>query len=338
MSSNIQYKILRKCFAVIFFFVKFSGIWIYKIDHRNHRKIEYNFRRIVYSISFFCSMLVGYLAAGREFVYSVNRKLFVSFAFQSVFRLHTDIIMISSISLYTVHYLQYDIRKIAYEKCSEVIDLLKSYQWNIEVDVRKYLVLFFIKTVVIDVITFTTIYTNWRVTVGGISISQLYLLAFTFLPVIVVRFYTNLFYGGTLCIKTIFQQLNKSLSDVLFDAKLFNLKMNVGNYQSMQKVSRLCNDLDKLSIFHLKLVRATEAFNSVFSFQIVLSIISLVLVLVMRCFYEYVAIVEFLTKNSTASLYRSIFMIFTMYMSVYDLYSTSNACESLEKQVCTYIR
>lgn len=264
-------------------------------------------------------MLTGYVAIGREFVNSANRKLFVSFPFQLVFHIHTNIIVISSFTLYTLPYLQYNKRKCVYDKCKEMMDLVKCYQWKIGVDIRKYLVLFIIKTVVTDTFTFLAIWTNWRL-IGAGNIKEFYLLAFTFLPIAIVRFYTNLFYGGVLCMEATFKQLNKNLNDFVRDSKLF------------QSYAGFSKDLDKLSIFHFKLIQATNAFSSVFSFQIVLSLLSMVIILVLRCFYQYVAIVGVITRTDTAAIYRCIFMCVAILMSLYDLYSTSDACQSLEKQ------
>lgn len=332
MSTSFQHKIFETCLAVTFFFVKAFGFWLYKIDHRN-RTIKYNFVRIAYSICFSCFLVAGYFAVGREFVYATNRKLFVSFAFQSIFSLHTYIIVISCVSLYLNQYREYEKRQFAYEKCREVIDSLKFYHFKM-LDNRKYLVLYIIKAVVIDVFVFITLWFNWRIIGVTSSFSQLYLLAFTFLPLMILRFYTNLFYGGILIIEATFKRFNQNLNDIVLQARLLYTK-NGGKSKlnSLLKYCELSEEIERLSRLHAKLIEATTAFNSIFSVQMVLSVISLLLTLVLRCFYQYIAIVEVITKNGSAELYRCFFMCCVIFTASYDLYSTSDACESLVTQV-----
>lgn len=328
--SALQYKIFDKCVFAAILYAKVIGLWIYGIEHS---RIKYSFLRVVYSISFYVFMLVGYLAVGREFVVSANKTLFVSNAFQSIFLLQTNIILISSVSLYTIQFLQYEKRKFAYEKCKDAVNLVKLHQLKV-VDIRKYLVLFISKAVGIDLFTFTAIWFNWSLTQSGSDAYSPIYLVFTFLPISIVRFSTNIFYGGTLIVEAIFRQFNQILNDVFLQAKFYQLNnVGRGKVNSVLTYSRLSEEIDRLSVLHSKLIQATEAFNSVFSFQNVLSIILTLLTLVLRCFYEYIAVVEVITKENTGGLYRCIVMGITVSIASYDLHSTCSACESLVNQV-----
>lgn len=326
--SALQYKILDKCLTAAFLYAKVFGLWIY---HIHHSRIRYDFLRVVYSISFYVFMLVGYLTAGKDFVVSANKKLFVSFAFQSIFLLHTNIILISSVSLYSIQFLHYEKRKLAFQKCKEALSLLRLHHFK-AVDIRTHLILFVFKSYGIDAFTFAAIWFNWRLTNSGGS-SQIYLI-FTFIPIIIIRFPINAFYGGILFIETIFRQFNENLDQLLLQAKVPQKCYVEGKkHNSLLTYSRLSEQLDRLSVLHAKLIQATEAFNSVFSFQLVLAIISLLLTMVLRCFYEYIAIVEVITKNSSGGVYRCLLMGCTLSIATFDLYSTCSACESLINQV-----
>lgn len=329
MSTKFQNKVLRKFVAVTFFFAKLFGLWIYETDGKN-RKIKYNFIRTIYSICFSILLLFGHLVVGREFLYSVNQKLFFSFTFQAIFFLHVNIVFISFLSLYLNQYLQYEKRKFVYTKCAEVIDLLVFHQFEIG-DVQKNLILFIIKAVVIDALILVVIWFNWRSIGAANPFSHLYLLVFNVLPLVVVRFYTNLFYGGILILAAVFRQFNKKLNDIVLHLE----KMEKHKFSSVRKYCKLIDEFDKLSILHSKMIEATKAFNSVFSFQTILMVTSLLAVLVLRLFYQYVEIVKAITKTGSSGIERCILMCCVIFLASYDLYSTSDACESLVTQVRT---
>lgn len=327
---SLQYKIFNKCLASAFLYAKLFGLWLYRIEHN---RMKYDLLRVAYSISFYVSMLVGYLAVGRDFVVSVNKQLFVSFAFQSIFLLHTNIISISATSLFWTQFFHYEKRKCAYKKCKEVLNLVKFLNFK-TADIRKYLFLFVTKTVVIDAFTFSAILFNWHLTASGGKSHSAINLVFTFLPILIIRFYTNLFYGGTLIIGAIFKQFNQNFNNVLLQAKLKLLHpRDKRGFNSLLTYSRLSEEIARFSALHSKLIEATEAFNSVFSIQVILSIISSLLTLVLRCFYEYIAIVEVTKKKNTEGFYRCVLMGFTVFLALYDLYSTCAACELLVSQV-----
>lgn len=337
MTTQFQYKIFKKCLAVTFFLAKAYGFWLYKNDH-DQRKIKYDFVRIAYSICFSTSLFCGYFAVGQEFLYSANKTMFVSFAFQLVFFVHTYIIVISCTSLFLNSYLEYEKRKFAYEKCKEVIDSLKLYDFKM-LDIRKYLVLFIVKAAVIDALVFTTFWVNWIFIAATKSFYEFYILAFTFLPLMILRLYINLFYGGVLIIEVIFKQLNKNLNDLIRQASELYTKSAGKKKFSMRKHWELCEELEKISVLHAKLIDATKAFNSLFSVQMVLSVVSLLFILVLRFFYLYIATVELITKKGGISeIHRCISLCCSITLAWYDLYSTSSACDSLVTQVRIRIR
>lgn len=328
MTTKHQYIVLKKYLTFTYFFMKFFGFWVYKTDNLN-RHIRYNIFRVTYSIFFSSFLLCGYITLGRDFVNTINKSYFVSFAFQSVFFLHTNIILISYIALYVGQYFEFRKRQCAYAKCKEVLDLLKYYQFK-RVNIKKYIVLFFIKTIVVDTFILIVLLMGWFAN----GFSQIYLLAFTYLPIIIVRFYTNLFYGGILIIEVSFKQLNTNLDRILLKARL-SFKRNTGKerFYSKRKYGELTDELDALSIVYVKTLQATKAFNSVFSSQILFWIIDGLLVLVMRCFYQYIAIVELL--NGCSRFVRIIRLFVVIFLAIFDLVSTSAACESVVTQVCT---
>lgn len=329
-TTKFQYKILKKCFALTVFFVKAFGFWLYKIDHRN-RTIKYDFFRVIYSISLNIFFLYGYSTVGSDFVYSVNKKVFVSFAFQFIFFLHTNIILISFLLLYLSQYVLYGKRKFAFEKCRAVVEAVKCYQKMNVSHIRKYLLRFAIKAVAIELIMFGALWFNWLMLDALNSFAQFYLLAFTYLPLCIVRFHTTVFYGGILVIQVVLEQLNENLSNVLQQAT--HHQLHVKNAANDKFYRKLCDDVEKLSVLHGKLNEAAKAFNSIFTIQIVLSIISLIFLLVLRCFYLYVAVVDVITRKGFSGLYRCGFTCLVMILSSYDLYSTSAACVSVEIQV-----
>lgn len=235
--------------------------------------------------------------------------------------------------LYVGLYFQFNKIKSAFSLCKKAVDLMGAYRSSY-VDFRKYLIYFLLKTIVSDIVNLSIMFFNIK-SISYIIQSKPYLALFILLPIIPLRLYVNVFYGGLLITNVFFKQLNNSLADILCRAEQYEKNKIIlkNKYLLMENYCKLSDELDKLSKSYFQLNQAIKAFSSVFSFQILLWISAQLMFLIMEHFYQYVAIVQFIRTDNRFAL-RQICIIFVVtFNSMSDIFSTSYACDSLVTEV-----
>lgn len=330
MSSGKQLLILRKFFAFSYFVTQVFGLWPYNID----RTTRYNFSKFIYSIVLPLLTLYIYYTFGLTklvLMQSGSSNYVQSKTMNMITDLYAIFIIVSYISMYVGQHFKFEISKSAYLKCVEVMNLLETFS-NRNANLRKYFVNIFIKTIVFDVFNLLVLWFNVHRS-SNILASHPYLPIVIYLPVMFVRLYENLFYGGVLAFGIFFKQLNQRLHKIVTTGKTSEIhrKNNIGKY------CQLSDELDKLSKLHFELSEATKAFNSIFDIQLLLWIVVQLGGLIIRCFYQYVGIVHLLNSHESyaAIFWQNFITLVVTSSTLIEILLTSYACESLVTEVCT---
>lgn len=331
MSCNKQILVLRNFFAFIYFVTQVFGLWPYNIDRTTYR-IKYNIIKCVYSIvlpltvlyvyyTFGVTRLVSSHSGSSSYAQSKTMDMLVNF--------YAIFIIISYMSLYVGQHFKFEMSKSTYLKCVEVMKLLETFS-NRNVNLRTYFLNIFIKTIVFDIFNLLVLWYNLHRS-SNILASYPYLPLVVYLPVMFVRLYENLFYGGVLAFDIVFKQLNQSLLEIVTttEISMIHRKNNIGTY------CQLSDELDKLSKLHFELSEVTKAFNSIFDIQLLLWIVVQLGGLIIRCFYQYVGIVHLLNshENYTYIVWQNFITLVISFSTWIEILLTSYACESLVTEV-----
>lgn len=333
MSQKYQFSILRKIFSCTYFVIQLFGLWPYSIDNST-RHIKYNFFKFIYSIVMPVAVLHNYVVFGKTYVQASKSTLyFSSETMETITYLYALVIIVSYISLYVEQHLTLNKMKSVYFKCLEVIELLKKYP-NKSVDLKKYLVYFFIKTIAFDILNYLVFWFNMSRSSDILS-GNPYLSLLLYTPAFSIRLNQNVFYGGVLLIDIIFKFLNKRVVGIVIAMDKTRKIYSKNNRCFAGKYCHLSDELDNLSKLHSKLSEATKALNSFFYFQLLLWIILQLVVLIIRCFFQYIGIVTLLSKHENYS-YNVILNLTVFGITIlawFELISTAYAFESLVTEV-----
>lgn len=330
MSNKSQIKILKNILAVTYFVAQVLGLWPFNIN-MSSRCIKYNFFKLIYSIVLPFIVLYSYYTFG---ILTLSASRSTNVLHSSIMEILPDfyciIIMLSYILLCVGQHLKFEILKMVFLKCVEIVDLLQKYP-NRSDSLRKYFVNFFVKTVVVDIFNLLVLYYNLSRSSKVISFHP-YLPLILYSPLMIVRFYENIFYGGVMILDIIFKQLNKNLLGIVTMEKSSEIqrRTNVG------KFCQLSDELDKLSELHFKLSEATKVFNSIFDVQLLLWMVVEIAGLIMRCFYQYISIVSLLEnshENYGLVVWQNFVTLVITSLTWVEILWTSHACESLANEV-----
>lgn len=330
MPSEKQIRILKNILTVTYSVTQLFGLWPYTINNTT-RRIQYNFYKLIYSIVLPCIVLHNYYAYGvsnLNFTRSKSSKLVHGKTMKLISELYAVIVVSSYALLYAGQHLKFAVSKAVYLKCVDIIELLKSFPNDI--DFRKYFVNFFIKTIFFDLFNLLVLFYNLN-RASNIITSHPFLPLFLYTPVMAVRIYENIFYGGVLFLDIVFKQLNKSL------LKIVSIKAtsDINRKNNIEKHCQLSDELDELSKLHLKLSEASKVFNSIFDVQLLLWILMQLVGLIIRIFYQYAGIVHLLNSHGTYSyvVWQNILTLVITISTWIEILLTSYACESLVTEV-----
>lgn len=327
MSHKYKYQffILKTTAAFICFYVKLLGLWPYKVDNTTSQ-IKYSSVKVIYSIVLPCIVISIFLIIA---AYVFGGKLSLgSTTLNVLFQIYGWMNMISYVSLYVGQHLKSKKTKLLYVKSLE----FTAHNSTSSVDFRKYLVYYFLKVVILDIFHFFLFWINLMHTSVEVN-SKPYLPLILYAPFFAIRLHANLLYCGILIINVILKQINSNLDNIVNKTKSVS-KNNSDN----QIHCSLSDELDKLSKLHFKLSKATEEFNLIFEFQILLWIIVELAGLVLRFFYQYVGIVKLSGKieNFNYILTQNFIMLGACVVTTLEIIIVSCACESLVAEVYTF--
>lgn len=329
MSYKYQFLILNKILTFTHFCVELYGLWPYRIDKLN-RQIKYNYSKVIYSIVLPCILLSFFVIAGKSFFKEARSKMgFNGLIVEIISDAYFFLFVISYVSVYIGQHLESNKTKLAYIKCVEVMEYLKRFP-NHSVDFRKYLVYFLLKALVLELLFFSLFWFNLIRNTQDVH-SNPYLPLLMYSPIVAIKLYTNIFYGGILLLVVILKQLNKNLLHIVMTMnKTTEIHSNFN-----ETYCRISDEVDKLSTLHFKLNEATRAFNSCFNFQILLWMTTQLCVLIVRCFNQYIGLVQLIgkTENLKPTVIQNIIVLGVTIISSLDLFTTSFACEELLTEV-----
>lgn len=323
MSCKRQYCIANRIIAVTFCVIKVFGLWPYKIQHSGHR-IDYNsfsIIAIIYSIVEPSMVIIAYVCFGSElFTETPNEQslqIITSPPLQLIVFLYSNVVIISYFILYFGQLLQYQSKRIAYLKCRKVTDCMRACRTEY-VDIQPFLIKFFLKTIVYDVVNFLLFFYNIFSSSEKVQ-SKPYLTIIIYLPIFTIRLNTNAFFAGILVFNVLYRQLNESL------CKIFSPQNSRGELFNFQ--------LEKYSMLYFESASAMKAFNSLFFFQITLWFITQLISLTTGLFYQYIAVVQLMATNESYFKRQNVVILGSIIMSVYEVFTTAHACNSLVKEV-----
>lgn len=330
MSNKYQFIVLRKILSSMHFFIQLFGLWPYKINNSS-RDMKYSPLKVVYSIVVPVLVLYTYFTFARSFLAKSRRNIFFqSQTMEVITSLYSIIIILSYGSLYVKQHLTFNKTKLVYLKCLDIIELVKEYPYE-NVDLRKYILFFFVKSIGFEILTFSVFWFNMSRS-SDVLVSNPLVPLFLYSPIFVIRLGENTFYGVVLVIDMVFKQLNKSLVDIVITMKETRAYPET-DLQFIEKCCCFSDELNKLSKLHFKLGEVTKAFNSIFNFQLLLWIILQLGVLLIRCFFQYIAIVNLLKNYDSFAVVLNFLIFGGAVVAWFEILSTSYACESLVNEV-----
>lgn len=200
----------------------------------------------------------------------------------------------------------------------------------------KHLFNFLLKTIGFDIFNLFALWLNLKRS-SNVLEEHPYLPIFMYLPVMSLKLYENIFYGGMLVLGIVFQDMNELLLKIVSTTKISELQEK-SKYYSIAKSCQLSDKLDELSSLHSKLIQTTEAFNSAFGSQLVIWFSLQLLILIMRCFFQYVSFVQLFLKSEAANFSslatQNLVNIGTLVLTWMELLMSSYACEVVVTEVC----
>lgn len=315
-----QHLLVNRLVSVTFFLMKIFGLWPYKVK-LSARQIEYNFLSIIYSIFVPIIILIAYVLVTFHLFFEdlrntrLSNSAFRSSALQLVIQCYSHLVIISYLILYFTQHLQRKKKEIAYIKCLKIIDCMKDYRSEtIRDDIRQSVYKFLVKTSVYDILNFSFYLYNVT-SVSDTLQSKPYLSIFIYLPIFVVRFNTNVFYGGIVVFNVLFKQLNQHLN---------------GKWTGR-------SEFEKNLRLYFELVTAIRTFTSIFSFQITLWITIQLLLMTSQYLHQCVTIIQLTANNESYLVVENITILTAIVMSSYEVLSTTSACNSLVRKVSVWV-
>lgn len=333
MSTEKQIIILRKILAFTYFVIQLFGLWPYSVD-KAARLIKINLLKFVYSILvplavlylYFGFVLVQLASAQSKSLHYIESK-----TLGRITNFYSIIMIVSYMLLYAGQHFKFEAVKSVYLNCVEIIELSSTF-FDRNADLSKFFLNFFIKTIVFDISTVLVLYYNFYRSSNVLAIYP-YLPLFLYMPIMAVRLFENLFYGGVLLFEIAFKHLNRTLLQIVTIKAI----SESGRKNKIGKHCQLSDELDKLAELHLKLRETTKVFNSIFELQLLFWIIVQLSGLLIRTFFQYVGIVHLLNNKGSYSfvVWQNFITMIVSLTTWIEIYQTSSACESLVNEVCT---
>lgn len=322
-----QHIIADRIRVITFFIIKLFGLWPYKFKISSHQ-IELNFLSITYSIFVPGLMIFGYLYLG-SVLYSegVNgkqrSKAFATLPLQMIVVFYSYLVIISYLILCAGQHFLHKKKKNAYYRCKKVADCMREYRTEC-VDIQEFVIKFLCKTLVYDSLNFALLLYNLSSASETIR-SHPYLSIFIYLPIYCIRLNTNVFYGGILFFNVMYRQLNQNLNRIFRLPKTQNVRA--------EEFSNLNIEFEKAWTLHFEIAEAIEAFNSLFSVQIILWILTQLILVITQFFYQYIAVVQLIAMNESYFVGQNFTILTSIFMALYELFTTTFACNSLVREV-----
>lgn len=241
------------------------------------------------------------------------------------FYLYSFVVIISFVSIYVKQNFEFDKIKAVLSTFSKVVEALKKYSTK-NINLRKYFLFLFLKTIVFDSFNYLVMYNNLKKTSVKLR-SYPYLALPLYGPILIVRFNANLFFCGILFNDIVLKLLNKNL------LKLMDAKKNV---PKVNMYCQLSDELDGVSDLYFKLNKTMKTFNSIFNLQILLWVVSQMAVLILRSFHQYhqfMGIVSLHGETYLSSVVDTLLLTGATILILFEIFITSYACESVAAEV-----
>lgn len=331
MTSQYKHVFLRKILAVTYFVANIFGLWPYNIDRSNHH-IRYNRFKFIYSIIFPIIVLMCYYLYGVvTLLLTKSSNNIPSKTMDMIVEFYSVIIMVSFAMLYVGQHFKLVISNSVYVKYLAVSEILGTFSMETG-DIGQCYVKFFIKTIVSDIVNYLSLQYNLTRSSRAIA-SYPYVTFVLYMPVMIVRFYENIFYGGLLLLNLVFKEINEKL------VKIVTMTNSSEFYRKMEKYCELSEELDRLSSLHFTLSELTLSFNTVYEYQLFFWMAVQFGGLIIRGFYQYIGIVHFFNspEHYDIILWQN-FVTFVISLSNWcEILMTTSLCESLATEVTVTI-
>lgn len=331
MLTEYEVKIVRNILILMNFFTQLFGLWTYDVDTSILIHIKYNLFKLIYSIVLPCIVLCSFWKFVIVILTSVEDKIIIhSTILGVVSAFYSTIIIVSYSMLYIEQHLTYRKRKSAIVKIISVVELLKSLP-NGRYSLKSILVQFLVKAIGFHIFHLIVLYFNLSRS-SFVLKAHPYLPLFMYAPLLAIRFYENIFYGGVLFLHAIFKHLNDVVL-ILVSTKRYS---ELHEKMSIEKYCHLSDELDRLSSLHLQLGETAKTVNSIFDIQLGLWMILQLSGLIIRCFFQYVDIVSLMrdnVHNGHNMILQNLINLAILVLTWIELLLTSNACDLLTTEV-----
>lgn len=325
MSNRYQTIVLQKGLSVALVAINFLGLFPFRYD-RSIRQLKYSSVKGIYSIFVLCSGLCAYVIIG-QMSYVQDNTLF-SFTLRLVLFMYAYSILVSfAIAYLNQHWFATEV-EFSYNKWMDVVEAIgNSFR---DVDYFVYFFEIILKTIVFDILHCYCLYNNMKSSSPVIT-AKPYFGFILMMPQIVTRLHINIFYGGILAISVYIKKLNVNLSDIVTRAASITGRNGAKHkWLRMDNYCYFSDEIDKLSVLYYKLVEATKSINSIFSVPLTVWNGTIFVIITLEFLYQFVAIIELAQgrkKDSTTVLHAIEYL--SILLSIFDLLSTSNACQRL---------
>lgn len=328
MSNHFQLIVFKRVLAFFFAVVNFIGLWPFKF-HRNHRQIRYSYPKALYSVFVLCFGLASYSIIGAYVFGLVSQTYyFATFTMKLTAIVYAQSVMISLFFVYISQNINSRKIEITYSKCKEAIDTISeafskefSNFWVLFIDFMFKALVYEICQAYLSVDNFSRFPTNWL-------IKPYFILLF---PQIAIRLYMNTFYVAILMCNEFFKQLNKCLLDVADRAEI--IRSEKGPWIITEEFCYLSDQVDKLSTIHCRLTEAIKSLNSIFSFNITVWYLIIVLALIIQCLLLFVTIIQTASTRIEFYFLQNVYGFCFISFTFYDIFTTSYVCERLVNEV-----
>lgn len=261
------------------FCLKITGFWPFDYDTQS-RRFKFN---PVYLILLLC-VLVPYIftvyAFNASLLLNAVKVLFKNIILKMVSNVYVSSNLLSLIFLYITQTSQN--RKIKRLIC-RIINLYENLSEWLSLDDMNYLpnlIKFSIKSLLFAATA--AMYMIVSMTAIAPNSIKFYSLPGFVVPVIVNKFYPDIFYGGMLLVDFYLLQINKELKRIL------NLRGKLACND--EELVDIIDRMDTISINYIELIEIVKAFNNIVSFRVVLWILLGVLNFIIHLFMQYVFI------------------------------------------------
>lgn len=294
--------------------VTLFGLWSYCFDS-NTKKFTINVFLLIYSLIFPLASITAYNFYGAE-IFADENDVKGSFAIHFIGVLFSNSITALYITLYIGRYFKYTrVKKFiinGIKICTSVDISGDSYV--------SFLNMYLVKSLVYDCLC------NYLVIADFFPKSTSPYACFSgtifiIVPQVVVRVLPNLYYGCMLGGQFYFRKINKRIKFLCVGIRKGVKNRTERNY--------VCNQLDKLSLDHLKLTKLINECNELCSLQVVIYVISQIVALL----YEILLHFILLKQNDQYLVNDVTFNISRFVIQIGDLYATFAACDHIMREV-----